>query len=432
LVGLLAGASLVTGCITPALSQDGQLVFTPGASRSAILLTASGVEYTDREDVHPPRVRTSPYDPYEPPRGFLLPQEGRFRHVAAPIEAHDGSLSLSLRAGDALVPAWGGEMLVRLDLIARGGEEHAPLHFIVVFDGQPEALDTLGCQATSRLFASDRAALIDSRGARTLVSAVPGAQRALLSGAIHQRHALTATRDLSGALAAAKKLVEAHAGEHGLPRVLLLTDGEDLETHQAAIDALKTTGAQLFTARPGDQMGFPESALAAREISLSLTSSPAPARLIDGSGGKRAALPDEDLLFLGNLSAGQGRSEIVRLVLPTSTGNAGYRLAATVRYTDPASGEERHFHADLDLRYSDDPDAIATHRAADVIAYGSELALVGKIDRAFLGTAASSVSGLRDLVEYQRRSLLMLGGELRDGSPLRDQAEILHELVWAL
>jgi hypothetical protein len=435
---LTAAAALLTasGCLMPVLSQDGQLVFTPGAARgSAVLITAGGVEYTDRSDIQTPQVRTSPYDAYQPPRGFLLPHEGRFRHTAGPVRFEDSALSVVLRSGEALAPSWGGEMLLRFEVTAKGGEEHAPLRFVVVLDGPEEALDKLGCQAITGLLASDRVTVFDSRGARKLLPTLPATQRPLLVGAIERRRALTGGRDLAATLAAAGQLLADSAGEPALAKVLVLTGGDRLDSAsvqvKSAVAALEAAGAQVLVAGPSDQLNFPEASPAARELSVSFASSPAPARLLDSSGGKRAALLDADWLFLGHLSAGQGRSEIVRVTLPPFLNGEKYRLAVRVHYTDPASGEEHSLSGQLDLRYSDDPDEIASYRAADVIGYGSALSLVGKIERAFLGTASASSPGMRNLLDFQERSLLLLGSERGDGA-LHEQAQVLRSLVWAI
>jgi hypothetical protein len=459
-VALLA----VGGCVSPALTRDGQLVFTPGATSGAVVITANGVEIIDRGEQPQPQVRTSPYEPFQPPAGFLLPASGRFTHVAEPVTLSDDALSFVLRPGESLVPSWGGEMLLQVDVKAAGGERRAAMSVVLVLDGDDAELTPLACRAAAGLLATDRAAVIDSRGPRALLPTVSASQQSLLEGAIHRRRpAPPGARDLPGALALAQALLAGGgtpAGAEG--RVLVLTDGDGLEQAadglRAAVASLERSGARVEAAGPSERLApgalsvfetQPEQsgtfarrqAVAAalpqargpgpREVTLSLSSSPSPARVIEGSGGQHASVLEEDLLFLGDLSAGQGRSEVLRVALPPFVAGEGFRLSVRVRYASAPDGEERSLAAVLAFRYTGDPTELAAYRAADVIGQAAALSLVGKLDRALLGGAAARPEGMRGLLDFERRSLLLLGAERR-APALADEAELLRALGWAI
>src|SRR5262249_14648666 len=115
---LLAAAVALAGCATPVLSRDGQLVFQPKGARGASVITANGVEFLDRTDIPQPVVRRSPDEPWRPATGFLLPPDGIWRETSTPVAVQGPGLAVVLRSSDVLIPAWGGEILVRLDAIA--------------------------------------------------------------------------------------------------------------------------------------------------------------------------------------------------------------------------------------------------------------------------------------------------------------------------
>src|SRR3954471_12185342 len=86
-----------SGCAAPALSQDGQLVFTePGGRRGASVLTANGVQFMDSTDLPRPVERRSANDPWQAPTGFLLPRDGVWRETSSPVPIQGHGLGVVL------------------------------------------------------------------------------------------------------------------------------------------------------------------------------------------------------------------------------------------------------------------------------------------------------------------------------------------------
>ena len=102
------------GCAAPQVTRDGQLVFTESEQRGATVLTANGVELVDRDTRPSPVIRRSAYDPWRPPIGFLLPINGTLTETSRAHSLSGHGLAVVLRPSDVLVPAWGGEILLRL------------------------------------------------------------------------------------------------------------------------------------------------------------------------------------------------------------------------------------------------------------------------------------------------------------------------------
>src|SRR5262249_2466653 len=112
-----AAATAMSSCAAPTLTQEGQLVFTENPQHGATVLTANGVEFVDRATLPKPVRKKSAFEPWRPPIGFLLPADGVLRETSRPIAIEGRGLVVVLRASDAIVPAWGGELLLRIDAI---------------------------------------------------------------------------------------------------------------------------------------------------------------------------------------------------------------------------------------------------------------------------------------------------------------------------
>src|ERR1700679_3702496 len=116
-VGVLFLA-LACGCSRPFLARDGTLVFQEKGAHGATVLTANGLEFHDTRDVPKRVVVRDPYEPWRAPLGFILPASGRFTRTSAPTIVSTPGLTVVLRPSDTRVPSWGGEMLVRVDVLA--------------------------------------------------------------------------------------------------------------------------------------------------------------------------------------------------------------------------------------------------------------------------------------------------------------------------
>src|SRR5207245_2159793 len=67
-------------------------------------------------------------------------------------------------------------------------------------------------------------------------------------------------------------------------------------------------------------------------VTLSIDSAPAPARIVESSGGEFAADVDVDRLHLGDLYAGEARTEVVRVILPPFVPGEPMLINVTAKY----------------------------------------------------------------------------------------------------
>jgi hypothetical protein len=472
------------GCAAPTLTRDGQVVFSEGGANGASVLTANGVEFMDRNVVPTPVLRRSINEPWRPATGFLLPADGIWRHTSTPMAAEGHGLLVVLRSSDALVPSWGGEVLLRLDAIvpaaafpAVAASVRAPRRLVIVVDGHEPGAAALIDAALENLGERDRVALVDTARARTVVPLLPGTHRTLLRGAVQR---VTATpvrgvaRDLPAALALARgwlasRAVEASAPSPAAPtsaavrQVLLVTDGAGVARGGARlgaqVNALRGAGARLTGVAQTDDLEAealaplgtdlhaggsvderaeavdaavpPPGDVALRDVALSISSVPAPARVIEVSGGLSALALDADHLWLGEMYAGEARTEVARVAVPVWVPGEPLELVVTATYRDVASGERLTARTVLKARYSAEVAEIASARHGDVIAYASALAMVRRLDRAFAGSSIDRLGGLRPVVAWQARSLGTLARQTHDPA-LGAQAEVLDTLLSAI
>ncbi len=475
LVALAIGFS---ACSRPYLTQDGQVVFTPaGGRRGASVLTANGVEFIDSTDIPKPNVRRSPYDPWVPATGFLLPSDGVWRETSRPVAISGPGLGVVLRSSDAIIPSWGGEVLVRIDVIAPRDAFPAarpsirePRRIALVIDGY--APDTIRHARTllDNLGADDRLVIIDAHGARIVVPPLPGSDHTLLDGAIGRvvAHPLSTkernNRDLAGALTLARKFVATYSGTsvpaEAICQVLVMTDGIGvahdqlrlasevswLEKHGVRVAAIGVTnnlrpehlstfgevGFVLASADKRDELVDklvpPPGDVVLEDVELTFSSVPAPIRVLEVSGGLASLSLDHDRLSLGDLYAGEARTEVARIAMPVWVPGEPLEVTVTARYRDVATGQWLTANSTLGGRYDDDVERIARARHGDVIAYASALSMVRRLGRIFQGSRTDHLGGLRPVVTMQADSLAKLSRETGD-TALGVQADVLRALL---
>ena len=463
---LLVVASAV-GCSAPTLTRDGQLAFTPGGARGASVITANGVEFLDRTDIPDPVVRRSVNQPWRPATGFLLPADGIWRETSTPKAIQGPGLAVALRSSDRLVPSWGGEVLLRMDAIVPaeafpGASVRDPARLAIVIDGHTPNTAPLIAVAIENLGGRDRVTLIDSGRARTVVPMLPGTHRTLLSGAVDRVVAPSRAKPPRRDLAAALALARAALGATGSRSVLVVSDGIGVAEGRGRVErearALEAAGARIVAvgapdrldpsalaalqgeAHAGGSFQDREDAVAAvipppgdvvlHDVVLTISSVPAPARVVELSGGTTELSLDVDRLFLGDLYAGEARTEVARVALPVWVAGEPLELTVTTEYRDDA-GNEHRAHTSIKCRYSNDVEAIAGSRHGDVIAYASALAMVRRLNRAFAGSRIDRLGGLRPVVAMQASSLHVLARTQHDPA-LSAQAEVLTTLLGAL
>jgi hypothetical protein len=472
-VALIAGAA--SGCAKPVLSRDGQVVFQQKGAHGASVITANGVEFLDKTEIPRPVVRRSAAEPWRPATGFLMPADGIWRKTSTPVAVQGRGLAVVLRSSDVLIPSWGGEILLRMDAIApaeafprAAPSVRTPERIAIVVDGAGPDTAALADVVLENLGGADRAGVIDTTFARPVLPLMPGSHHTLLHAAVERlvgqdnraRPPSPAARDLAGALAVARAWIgAAPPNDKAFRRVLLLTDGaavgsaprlaqeaQELTSARIELDAVATTNVDALRAFGSanaivgsledrkdalDRMVPPPGEVVLENVRLSTSSVPAPARMVEVSGGDAALGLYADHLSLGEVYAGEARTEVARVALPPWVPGEPLDLTVTATYRDVASGHLEKATATIRCRYSADVEEIARARNGDVIAYASALAMVRRLHRAFLGSQVDRIGGVRRLANLQASSLAALARAQNDHA-LAMQAEVLQNLLAAI
>jgi hypothetical protein len=436
---------LPLACGRPFLASDGTLVLPEPGARGASVLTANGLEFHDVTDMPPRVVVRDPYEPWRAPVGFIVPASGRFTKTSSPTIAVTPGLSITLRPSDTRVPSWGGEILVRVDVLAeatkgraRWGEDVA-----IVLDGRGADTRALFEAAVGQLGGRDRILVIDAAGAEVVVPAMPASNRSLAIAAALRRLASPprAARDPAGAVQRAK----AALSQGTVRRILVLSDqGESAreafepglgdELLPLAVVATSSPEHGALTERLGAVRTFvpPAGLPAFDDVVLAFDATPAPAHVLEASGGDARWEPEGGELALGDVRAGDERSEVVRVTIPAWTAGEAFTLHVAARFRDVMrDGELRTMNVDLPCVYDDDIARLADSRHGDVIAYASALATLTRLDAAFLGFDASHPAIARALLPLARlhaRSLALLARDRHDPAAAA-QAALLDALL---
>jgi hypothetical protein len=452
-------ALLPLGCGRPFLANDGTLVLPEPGAHGASVVTANGLEFHDVADKPHPVVVRDPYEPWRAPVGFIVPASGRFTKTSAPTVAVTPGLTITLRPSDTRVPSWGGEILVRVDVQAeatpgraRWGEDVA-----IVLDGRGPDTRALFEVAVSQLGGRDRIVVIDAAGAEVVVPVMPAANRSLAVAAAVRRLAAPprGPRDPAGAV----KRAMAALSQGTVRRILVLSDRghgtrDDLrEDTRAAFEpglgddllplVVVSTGGRGDTQGDSDlrerldavRTFIPPAGLPAfDDVVLAFDATPAPSHVLEASGGDARWEPEGGELALGDIRAGDERSEVVRVTIPTWTPGEVFTLHVAARFRDVArEGEARAMNVDLPCVYDDDIERIADSRHGDVIAYASALATLARLDAAFLGYDAAHPAVAETLLPLARihaRSLALLARDSHDAAAAA-QAALLDALLGA-
>lgn len=430
-----------SACARPFLARDGTLVFPEKGAHGAAIVTAEGLEFRDTADVPKRVVVRDPYEPWRAPVGFLLPANGRFTRTSAPTVIVTDGLAIQLRPSDTRVPAWGGEMLVRVDVVApaapgaaRWGEDVA-----IVVDGRGQDTLALAEVALGRLGGRDRVVVVDSAGPAIVVPTMPAANRSLVLAAIERRLASAPKGLPDASRAVADGLAALTSGT--LRRVLVLSDGGDAVRQDAVhglgealvpLAVVATGGPQAPALDPRvraleELLPVPGDSLFG-DVVLAFDGTPAPSHVLEASGGDARWQLEGGELALGDVRAGDERAEVVRVTVPAWTPGEAFTLHVTARFADLAhGGEPREMTADLLCAYDDDLERLASSRHGDVIAYASALATLARLDAAFVGGAGSRAD-LGPVARLHARSLALLARDMHDPAAA-EQAAMLEALL---
>jgi hypothetical protein len=440
---VLAASIALAGCEAPYVARDGTVTFPERGARGAAVLTANGVEYRDREDIPTPVVRRTADEPWRAPIGFILPKDGRFTETSKPTILATTGLALVLRPSDTRVPSWGGEVLVRVDVIAPAADGTARWgeNVAIVIAGDGADAPTLVDEALGQLAGRDRVVIIDAHGARTLVPMMPASHRSMANAAV-RNHLRTRARpqvDLASALRTAQAAIST---SQVTQRVLVLTDGSLSAPDVTEIAKLTQRGVQVATVstRGEDDLdarieavrtAIPAAGLTTyRDVRLAFAGTPAPSHVIEASGGEARWLLDAGELVIGNVRAGEARTEILRVTVPPWVPNEDFRFTVTAHVDDLQWGGIREFQAVVPCIYDDDIERIAKSRHGDVIAYASAMATLRRLDAAFIGDDVSRAGGLRRIAEMHATSMQLLARDHKDFAS-QEQADLLVALLRA-
>lgn len=458
---LLFLCALAMGCEAPVLLKDGSIAFPEKGLHGAGIVTANGVEFRDRNDVPQRIVHRTTDDPWRAPVGFIVPKSGRFTQTSKPTVIATRGLSFALRSSDTRVPSWGGEVLVRVDVIAPAAEgtARAGEGLAIVIDGSGIDSLLLAEDALEQLGAWDRVSVVDASPARMLVPSIPASDRSLAEAALEQQ--LQGVARGRSDLAKALRLARGSLGGTGLRRVLILTDGvtpPDARVHDAMaelshegivtsaigtradVDAWLTSGLvtaggishthpSLESRRAAVRFVVPSAGMVTfKDTILEFRGNPAPSHVIETSGGGVRWHLDAGELVLGDIRAGEARTEVIRVTVPPFTPGLSFDFEISARAHDVQLGDERTFGAEIHCVYDDDLERIAQSRNGDVIAYASALATLKRLEAAFAGPDVERAGGIWQVARLHAQSMALLARDTNDRA-IAQQADTLQTLL---
>ncbi len=447
----LALCAFACACSRPYVGRDGTVSFNEkSGTHGASVLTANGVEYRDNRDMPTPILRRSPDEPFRAPVGFILPQDGRFTKTSRPTVLASAGLAIVLRPSDTRLPSWGGEVLVRVDIVAPAtdGDARWGENVAILVDGDGPDVTALAGAAFAQLAGRDRVTLLDARDAHVIVPMMPASHRSMAIAALshylargHTTTSAQAPRMMGETL---KKAGLAIASSGVTQRVLVLGELPMGREELAETERLTQRGVQFGevptrATRPDDlnerleavRTLIPQAGLTKfRDVRLTFQGTPAPAHVIEASGGEARWALEAGELVLGNVRAGESRTEMIRVTVPPWVAGEAFTFTVSAHVDDLDYGGPRDFVADVPCVYDDDIERIAKSRNGDVIAYASAMASLRRLDAAFTGDDVGKVGGLRRIAELQASSMRLLARETKDAA-MQEQADLLVALLSA-
>jgi hypothetical protein len=165
-------------------------------------------------------------------------------------------------------------------------------------------------------------------------------------------------------------------------------------------------------------------------VTLTFEGTPAPSHVLEASGGEVSWRLESGELALGDVHAGEARTEVVRVTVPAWVPGEKFAFTVTLRTHDVMLRQDRGFAAELPCVYDDDIERIANSRHGDVIAYASALATLKRLDAAFVGEGIARAGGLRRIAQMHAESMALLARDTHDFA-IGEQADILKALLAA-
>ena len=239
------------------------------------------------------------------------------------------------------------------------------------------------------------------------------------------------------ALEAAAKSV---AHEEVTQRVLLLAGERVSPDAIAALARLAERGVQVGTVETGGAVDLGSRIARVRElvpaagpttfrgVRLRFEGTPAPSHVLEASGGHVLWRLDAGDLELGDVRAGESRTEVLRVSVPAWRAGERFHFTVTAAADDLAWGGPRVFSAEVPCAYDDDLERLARSRHGDVITYASALATLKRLDQAFVGEGVTGTGRLRELAVLHARSMQLLARDAHDQA-VQEQADMLAALL---
>jgi hypothetical protein len=251
------------------------------------------------------------------------------------------------------------------------------------------------------------------------------------------RNRMRPARDMPRALAS----VDAALTSKVVQRVLILSSRalqpEDvahvakLSSRGVRVSTVTTTGAELDDRKEEVRAAIPQAGTTTfRSVKLTFEGTPAPSHVLEASGGETRWRLDAGELVLGNVRAGEARTEVLRVTVPAWVPNEEFRFTVTAHVDDLAWGGTRDLRAEIPCIYDDDIERIAKSRHGDVIAYASAMATLRRLDHAFAGDDVKRAGGLRRIAEMHATSMQLLARDTKDFA-MQEQADVLAALLRA-
>ena len=469
----ILAATLVTACVAtgcnPArwisVSREGNITVGPPGAATA----SGGASRTDR--IPPPErhVAHSAFDDWQPPPLGVLPPDGILRNSSTPVAMQAGALALLLRASDSLVPSWGGDFYLRIDLRAGLSNEHPPARDIaIVID--PSDRDSLVRE--KRLAASlfetlrpgDRGTIITTAAGQTLVPLVPFAGVPLLIERTRRIERADAnTISLADALEQAVTLLGAGRQEDARMRRLIvlsgnraLIDAESRDWINAATEGHIEVSLVPFTRSASERFerlqlttqamalpvpenddahehetitelsALPDMPVLAQNVLVSIDSLPGPTHLIEAAGAQAVWTPEGGEVPLGDVRAGEDRTFVLRGLVPSWRQGSPYEIALRVRWQDEHGAH--HQSVSFTAQYSGSPEEYAESRHGDVLQYVSLLNTLSTVQAALTRDDRVMFQTLQRPALIQSRSLMAYAAEHHD-EIMGAQAALLETLL---
>jgi hypothetical protein len=293
----------------------------------------------------------------------------------------------------------------------------------------------------AQLAGRDRVTIIDAQGARTIIPMMPASHRSMAVAALknHLKTRARGPRDMAAALRAAGTAI---TSPEVTQRVVVLAEAQMLAADAPEVAKLTQRGVQFGAIRTkgNDDLDerleqvrtkVPQAGLTKfREVRLTFEGTPAPSHVLEVSGGEARWALDAGDVVLGNVRAGEARTEVLRVTVPPWVPNEQFKFTVTAHVDDLDWGGPRDFAAEVPCVYDDDIERIAKSRHGDVIAYASAMATLRRLDAAFIGDDVSKAGGLRKIAELHATSMKLLARDSKDFA-IQEQADLLVALLAA-